>query len=865
MDIFKKNNPNQYDNVIKPLYNKLIGNTKFNDKETIIIQGKTQSGKTDITFLFASQMTQLDYNVFIVTKKSCILRDQFIERSKSCPYFINSSIILKEYSKNSKINTNSSTKIKIVYIYLYGEDYGLMQLSKFICDKSIEKSCIIFDEFHIATSNLTNYIEHNGIYEDIKLTQDMIHIINHNKLCNSVIFGISATPFHYRDTRQILKAIDSIYFLNPEPKGNQRYIDILDITRHEYSKVNYFNEPISYESYYKIYESKEYGNRKIMKVILYYDIRFNDRHNENKQIIESLYPNMLVETLNQKNKVSIIDIYRTALMSNTEGIVFIGHDCLSEGISFRPYELIELNKIKSDYIIFGPTDMIINPDVKLEYNLETIIQVIGRCTGYININSKYKFEVRLWFSEAHNSYFKPDGHLDTFFKMYNNKHYTNENEVVLNIPSLSIDKSDDKSDGIDKTLICPPPTRAYKINLKKLDIEVRKLNNVNITSLNNLNYIDLKCQSIYTDKKFKLKINNNFNVNINDKVNDYFNSKKQSDYHDNLYLACNKYYDPSISKKILDRKIYTYYSSNDNKIINLVLSEDKLCDKHKTCEITKLNKKYCEINNGDECNICHGYRDRPYVNTEFIVMPHPKYMNSNGTFNESTFNTITWDKCIIFTCEKHIDETNSKGYLIIDDHILLFSFKGELVRKHTIHNFYVSNESINILNNFISSITSYVKLSYKTFIQEIKKYSENKDDFNKIIYDDFKIHKMNCKCLFHKYCKQKDSLDNNIKNCINELKIKYPILKFKSKLAKSKLDLSKLDIKIKSKSSNIKPKQISLTINKPNKLKETIKINLSKKVNQPINNEKKKQRIAEIQKELQRADKLRKELEELTN
>ena len=421
MDIFKKNSPVQYDNVIKPLEHKLNGTTKFNDKETIIIQGKTQSGKTDITFLIASQMTQLNYNVFIVTKKSSILRDQFIERSKLCPYFISEDIILKEYSKTSVNNFNE----KIIYIYLYGEDYGLMQLSKFICDKSIKNTCIIFDEFHITTGNLTNYIEHNGIYDDIKLTQDMIHIINHNKLCNSVIFGISATPFHYRDTLKILNIIDSsIYFLNPEPKGNQKYIDILDITRHEYSKENYFKEAIAYDMFYKTYHSKQYGKRKIMKVILYYDIRFNKSHNDNKKIIEDLYPNMLVQTLNQSNKISIIDIYRHALMSNIEGIVFIGHDCLSEGISFRPYELIELNKIKSDYIVFGPTDMIINPTIKLEYNLETIIQVIGRCTGYIN-NSDYKFEVRLWFSEAHNSYFKPDGHLDTFFKMYNNNKFIN--------------------------------------------------------------------------------------------------------------------------------------------------------------------------------------------------------------------------------------------------------------------------------------------------------------------------------------------------------------------------------------------------------------------------------------------------------
>ena len=582
---------------------------------------------------------------------------------------------------------------------MYGEAWGLRQLNNFLKKCGEQKTCVFYDEFHLCTKHLDTYIENNGITELSKDSADTLHIVQKFK---SLIFGISASPFTFRDANTTIKWPCNIFFLPVEPLENQKYIGLLDLSRYAYN--DYIEDPIIENI------SPLHNNKSIVKVVIFYAESTNSGQEYLRDAIIERFENE-VETLktviyliNQHNKPNILACYDKALLDKTDTIIFIGHTCESEGRSFGLPMHCDI-KESDTHILVGPTDIVLNENIKLKEKFENIVQVVGRATRCVR--NDVVFETRLWFSEKHSEYFQDDGHLNTFFRAYNDRARTGLNEPIYNPPIVATG---------DKSTVCPPPTNCYKSISKKIHIEVKKLSEYeSIPS----DWIDL--EPVYK----KLPVSNT------DKITDYHENVMKTKLKKQMGLSHNTciYYGPSID------------GSERPLIQSLVLSNDLKYSIYKSTANIVIPHP------------CHMSSDGNFIDVHVLTW--------NDTIQLKVNNTISIDNPKGYMIiDDYIICLSLKGQLISKYNHNTLTFKESNESIKFIYQF------INSLPTKRLTIASLKKL-IKQFVRPLKMSAF--EQLYGAIRDQSKC-PVGCNtCIFHKWSKLLLSEEERMFGCIDEL------------------------------------------------------------------------------------------------
>ena len=695
LEDFKSKNPRQYESVLLPLEDKLLGKKQFKAKEINLIHGKTQSGKTAITFLIAKLLSINNYATFIMTKKNTILRNQFLERAKLF------NVDLEGYTSKSVLNVNKT------YIYLYDENQNISQLNNFMAEAKEKgvKTVILYDEFHLICKDIHSYIENRGL-SDRPSASDQLFV---SLELSTLIFAITATPYCFRDANTLLKLNVNLYHLPEEPKeDSQIYIDLLDIKRQCYSD---YSDIIGYKNLI-------YNDREQVRVILYYTSRFNEKQYSLETKLKAEYPDYQYYIINQDSKISIEECYKSFDVLK-KGIIFIGNTCLLEGISFGLTEpLIIGNKI-----ILGGTDLIIGSGTLLDANLENIVQIVGRITGYRPHD--YNLDHVLWYPDDSNfrEYFEEDGLLDEYYRKY---------QEYIDDPAFCLDKE------VLHTLKVPMvteirPTRFYKSCINKVSMEICKY------SLKHDDYLDTILHLESSHAKFPAH-----EMYLNERVTDlYSNPSLQKEFRD----AHQKIF--GIDENGYQSHIYPFYGGDRCRhlITNLVLNPFNENVKFK--------------------------RDEQYRNTEAIIIPHFKFFDPCGYTLENVEN-IRWKDTIFLRVENHLDEDNPIGYIIVDKYLVIFKLKGQLTSQFSSsYIFEESEKSKQYMKDYIEKLPEK-NINIRTFhnLLRSKIITKKLIEFNTALLKECQK-KCDKTCIVHKWFKMNISLEEKINGAVKEINKKY--------------------------------------------------------------------------------------------
>ena len=723
---FAQTHPIQYGSVIKKIERELRGTNPFDHKQINVIQGQTQCGKTEVTFLIASCLVKIGYAVFIMTKNSASLRDQFKQRARTYPNFRGQSIIDYKEAKTQSFKENT------IYLYIY-QDINHNHLNNTIAEiLGHKKVAIIFDEFHIITSMFNDFITNDGFKKQISGSDQLMICRKQNVLT----FGIDATPYEFRDAKDLLDSNPTfnlktrLLSLPPEPNEHQSYISLLGTARHQYTDGNYVNDPINYRMS-KTGNSK-YGNKIVMPVVIYYDKITTDSHDMTATAIRTKYPEFLVVVINKDYPADINGTYMEALSKGYKGIVFIGHICLTEGLSFRSHDIPKVEQ--SPHIIFGPTDIVFFEGISLNSKLEEIVQVIGRATGYVPID--YQPDVCVWYSPKSTSYFQEGGYLDKWFIAYSNI----DNKPVYSPPVLSEQ---------EEPVISPTPTPFHKSVVSKITIRMYK---ASVSTPNpGWTQIKLRCQKFVPDDKFKKSLIKDF----------YSNKPKQGEFQ----------------RSFDSENIYPWYGND-----RAVLREYFL----KPSDGSEGVNDDSEYTDETECRTPHPRRSKTYNKGKGIIIPHPRFIPENGRFKDIDSTNLTWSDCIKIDDidpEHYISEDNPVGYFIYDEYMFHFALKGQMAAKYSkAHGstFAESDISIKLMDKFIHSLP-YKKINIPKLISLVRELVKpsHQQNFDGITS---KANKrgVNCKgsgdgCLFHRWTTALVPLKERTDGCVSDLKQYNPI------------------------------------------------------------------------------------------
>lgn len=763
---FAVNHPIQYRAVIQPIETELSGHKKFDHKTINVIQGQTQSGKTEVTFLLAHCLRQQGYTVFLMTKKSNDLRNQFVQRSANYKHF--RGVEMKSYDKSNKFDHRH------MYIYEYWETHSSTQMNNFISGNS-HKTAIIFDEFHIITHMMSDYIKHKGIVGEITTTHQLIISI----MQKSLIFGITATPFSFRDADAIManqKWQTRLFLLPPEPTPQQRYVSLLDTQRHTYD--DYLDVLTRTPQYY--------NNKKIMPVVIFYDERTNESHMKLADQIRDKYPLSKVSIINQDYRADVVATYASALSQGFTSVVFIGHTCLTEGLSFRPHNIP--NSDDYDYVIHGPTDLVFHENIKLEEKLEDIVQIIGRVTGYVPVDSSP--DIRVYYSMKSAAWFQISGYLDKWFESYQDI----DRKVIFAQPALSEEI---------EPLISPKPTKFYKNVNSAVCIQIFKRPDHIPSEWINLNPVVSPLNP--TAEYAKLKV---------------------SEFHGQIAKQ-NKF---KKDCNVMDH--YPWYGGDRPVLKQVVIEPD--------CELR--GERYLQNN---------------------IVIPHPMYIPADGAF-ENIPENVTWDQCLKLKFSTFIDSSNPLGYILIDDYIISCALKGQIVSRYVpdTYVFIEAPESIRLMGVFIDSFP-YKKITAPMFKKSLLQMIADptaRFQFIAFMASQCKLDqgkKGTCLCIFHKYSKERCSIQMRINDCITEIVCLHPemasVLNCQQTHSQTQVKITlsdlpagrtglKFKLKSKSKSKSIiqpasQSQQISSVVNEP-PLQPVVVLNKASALSSSITNDK---------------------------